>query len=129
MTLYTQIIGKMGEDHSCELLVKRGWRILDRNYLRKWGEIDIVAEKEGIINFIEVKTVTKRYICNNSDQFRAEDNIHLYKTSRLKRTVQTYLLDKKIHFKTMWIFSVMVVTLDREEKSLLDIQYLENIII
>ena len=129
-----KIIGKIGEDYAAEYLSSRKWHILDRNYLKKWGEIDIVAGKDGVINFIEVKTVTKRYICNNysqnsNDFYRPEDNIHLYKTQRLKRTIQTYLIERQIPISFNWQFGIITIVLDREDATLLELKYFENIII
>lgn len=48
--------GRLGEDAVCELLVRRGHRIVGRNYRRKVGEIDIISEFDGFIVFTEVKT-------------------------------------------------------------------------
>ncbi len=47
--------GKYGEDKACEYLEHRGWRILDRNFRCKAGELDIVALGEGHLCFVEVK--------------------------------------------------------------------------
>ncbi len=49
-------LGKKGEDLACTYLVQKGYKILKRNYRFKHMEIDIVAEKEGILVVIEVKT-------------------------------------------------------------------------
>ncbi len=52
-------IGNVAEDVSAVFLVKRGHRILDRNYLKKWGELDIVSvDQSDTIHFIEVKCKT-----------------------------------------------------------------------
>ena len=51
-------IGDIGENIACMFLVKRGFKVIGRNYLKKWGEIDIIAEKQGILHFVEVKSVT-----------------------------------------------------------------------
>lgn len=51
-------IGDFGEDIAEMFLVKRGFKILERNHLRKWGEIDIIAKKSRRLYFIEVKTVS-----------------------------------------------------------------------
>src|SRR3989338_3683782 len=60
-----QRIGNIGEELACMFLVKQGFTIIERNYKKKWGEIDIMAKKDKILHFIEVKTVT---ICSdNSD--------------------------------------------------------------
>lgn len=51
-------MGQVGEDIACEYLVKSGYKIVSRNYRRKWGEIDTVAKyKDGTLVFFEVKTM------------------------------------------------------------------------
>ena len=47
--------GHEGEQAACEYLLKKGWKILDRNVRRGRGEIDIIARKRKTIAFIEVK--------------------------------------------------------------------------
>ena len=49
--------GDKGEDFAIDFFKKEGFEILDRNYSKPWGEIDIVATKYKVIYFIEVKTV------------------------------------------------------------------------
>jgi len=51
-------IGKKGEDMATDFLVKKGYRILERNFHCLYGEIDIIAMKKRTIVFIEVKTRT-----------------------------------------------------------------------
>ena len=53
-----QKIGEIGENIACKFLVKQGFSILDRNYTKKWGELDIVARKYDKLYFIEVKSVS-----------------------------------------------------------------------
>ena len=53
--LNTREIGNKYEDKSVETLVKEAYRILERNYQNRFGEIDIIAEKNKEIVFIEVK--------------------------------------------------------------------------
>jgi len=52
----SHILGKKGEDLAAEYLINAGFRIAFRNW--KWGkhEIDIIAEKDDLIIFVEVKT-------------------------------------------------------------------------
>ncbi|PIQ68988.1 MAG: hypothetical protein COV91_01170 [Candidatus Taylorbacteria bacterium CG11_big_fil_rev_8_21_14_0_20_46_11] len=59
----TQKIGSLGEKIAEKFLVKRGYRILHRNYSRPWGELDIVAKKKGTVHFVEVKTVSDNSTC------------------------------------------------------------------
>ncbi len=116
-----QVIGQIGEDCACQYLKKLGWKIVDRNYSRKWGEIDIVAtssptnsiirsiidifmvKNNKILHFIEVKSVSgeiphsqNREVTRgtNNDSYRPEDNMHPWKLKRLSRVIQSYLLEK-----------------------------------
>lgn len=50
--------GDLGEDIAERFLMKQGFVVVERNYLRKWGEIDIIVQKGGMIYFVEVKTVS-----------------------------------------------------------------------
>ncbi len=134
-----QKIGDLGEGIACKFLVKRGYEILDRNYRRKWGEIDIVAQKGGKINFVEVKTVSRETApkinlqnklvrpTNQNDWYRPEENVHPWKLKRLFRVIQTYLLDKNVPDETDWQLDVMAVILDLKTKTA-KIRITENII-
>lgn len=55
-------LGTFGENIAAFYLGKKGYKILKRNFQIKGGEIDIIAEKDGIIAFIEVKTRTPDYL-------------------------------------------------------------------
>ncbi len=48
-------MGKAGESLVCSFLEKNGYRIVCRNFTVRGGEIDIIAEKDGITAFVEVK--------------------------------------------------------------------------
>ncbi|WP_408643039.1 YraN family protein [Thermosinus carboxydivorans] len=50
------MMGKMGENAAADYLARNGYKILMRNYRCRIGEIDIVAERQGTIVFVEVKT-------------------------------------------------------------------------
>ena len=56
MSLASRKFGDLGEDFAEMFLVKHSYRILDRNYRKKFGEIDIVASRDNVVSFIEVKT-------------------------------------------------------------------------
>lgn len=118
-TSETQKIGEIGENLAVKFLVKHGFRILDRNYTKKWGEIDIVAEKDKKLYFIEVKSVSRSDLGNVSretlDQYNPEDNMHPWKLKRLSRVIQTYLLSKNID-EQEWQVDLLVVFLDLKNK-------------
>ena len=50
------VTGKKGEDMVAKFLIKRGYTVLKRNYICRFGEIDIIACKNNVVAFIEVKT-------------------------------------------------------------------------
>lgn len=50
------VTGKHGEDVAVELLKNKGYAVLERNWRNKFGEIDIITQKDGVLVFVEVKT-------------------------------------------------------------------------
>lgn len=51
-------LGKKGEELALRFLKKRGYRIIERNYVCKMGEMDIIAKEKDTLAFVEVKTRT-----------------------------------------------------------------------
>lgn len=51
-------LGKKGEELALRFLKKRGYRIIEKNYVCKMGEMDIIAKEKDTLAFIEVKTRT-----------------------------------------------------------------------
>src|ERR1035437_10084709 len=121
-----QKIGELGENIAVKFLVKHGFSILDRNYTKKWGEIDIIAEKANKLYFVEVKSVSRETLntfipksYDNSDeryQSRPEDNMHPWKLKRLSRTIQTYILSKRVPAEKEWQVDLIVIFLDLKSK-------------
>jgi len=134
-TSKSQKTGQIGENIACTFLVKHGFSIIERNYTKKWGEIDIVAEKLGKLYFIEVKSVTQKFgsMCNNlsnhekrlrtsiangseSERHTPEENMHPFKIKRMARTLQTYLLEKDISEDMDWQVDLFVIYMDFEKR-------------
>jgi putative endonuclease len=120
-TSEAQKTGEIGENIAVKFLMKHGFSILDRNYTKKWGEIDIIAEKEGVLHFFEVKSVSRENISDvahetdASDEYRPEDNMHPWKLKRLARAIQTYLLSNKLDERE-WQFDLLTVFLSHKDK-------------
>ena len=79
----------MGEKVAAEYLRRRGFSIRDRNFVRKTGELDIIAEKENTLHFVEVKTIlTNEFLDdkNTRDDYDPSLNLHEAKIRKVART-------------------------------------------
>lgn len=83
-----QIIGKGGEEHASKYLKQHKYKIIERNFSCKLGEIDIVAfdKKTNEYVFIEVKTRT------NSRYGLPEEAVNKYKQKHIYKSAQYYVL-------------------------------------
>ncbi len=120
-TSKSQQIGEIGENVAVKFLVKLGFSVIERNYTKKWGEIDIVTKKDNRVHFIEVKSVQRDmsvfpFIGRGINDYRAEDNMHPWKLKRLSRTIQTYLISRKIPEDMEWQLDLLIVYLDLKNK-------------
>ena len=139
-----QKTGQIGEDIACQYLEKSGYKVIDRNYLKKWGEIDIVTKKDKKIHFVEVKTVSRDLSSDviretpvveqsslqgkQNDNYRPEDNMHPWKLKRLGRAIQSYLLEKDIFDDVDWQVDVVTIYIDKD-KGLSNVFLLEDIVL
>ena len=130
-TSKSQKIGELGEEVACKFLMKHGFTIQERNYTKKWGEIDIISSKEGKLYFIEVKSVSCGTLPDLKDENpfikRPEENMHPWKLKRLGRTIQTYLIHKRIG-NTPWQFDLLLVYLDIDNRKA-RVRTMENIVL
>jgi putative endonuclease len=127
-----RVTGDIGEEVACKYLINKGFSVVGRNYLRKWGEIDIIAQKAKKLYFIEVKTVSRDTGQGSGSRvtggFRPEDNVHKAKLQRLHRAIQTYLIDHKVPEDTDWQIDVACVYLDFSTHKA-RVEMLENVIL
>lgn len=120
MTTEKQNIGKLGEDIAVKYLENHGYDILERNYRKPWGEIDIVAQQSQELVFIEVKTQNQKF------EWRPEENVTRHKKHQLSRIIMTYLKEHKITESQEWRIDVLAITLDFQTKNA-QIEHIENI--
>jgi len=104
--------GNLGENIACKFLQKQRYLIKERNFFRKWGELDIIAFKDNIIHFIEVKSVVRTE--GRAYSHTPEENVHGLKRSHIRRAIQTYLgekneLETKFQFHVVCVFINPVV--------------------
>lgn len=85
-------LGEWGEETVCQYLVREGYAIVERNWRMEHLEIDIIAEKEGWIIFVEVKT-------RRTEGERLSDVMTSRKMSRLVRAANGYLTSRSVELK------------------------------
>lgn len=114
-------IGKIGEDIFVKHLVKHKYSILDRNFRKKWGEIDVVAKKNNLVHFFEVKTIRKdgffdMFHMKHPDIHDPLENIHAWKRRRFAKTIESYLQERNVSHETEWQVNAGAVFLDFKNK-------------
>ncbi len=128
-------VGAYGEDIAAKYLEKLGHTVIDRNYLKKWGEIDVVSretiQNKQIIHFVEVKTVsyeTKEMLQKavSYGTWRPEENVHPKKIERMYRTIESWLMQKNCDLE--WQMDVISVRIVPREKYA-TVKYIPNIIL
>ncbi len=79
--MYTQKVGKFGEDEAVKYLEQKEYKILDRNFSCKRGEIDIIALDKDEIVFIEIKARISLKYGLPSEAVTKNKLKHIYKTA------------------------------------------------
>ena len=135
-----QSVGQLGEDIACEYLRKQGCRIIERNFRKPWGEIDIIVkDKNGVLVFVEVKAI--RQSGDQSPDILPEDNLTHSKLKKLQRTASLYVGYNQdvVDDQKGWRIDLVAITLseklnatsDKDNLTELikncDIKYFENI--
>ena len=84
---FNRKIGKDGEEIAAKYLSDKGYKILEKNYYTKFGEIDLIALKNSVLIFVEVKL-------KHGDGFGTpEEMIGNSKLSQVQRMAEFYLID------------------------------------
>lgn len=124
MTQKSQV-GQIGENIACEYLVDNGYKIIERNFRKPWGEIDIIAKApDKTLVFVEVKTI-KEY---PGAELKPEDELTSAKLQKLQKTASLYAghYPELIKDDKNWQIDLIAILLDpntNEPK----IKYYENI--
>jgi putative endonuclease len=103
-------VGRIGEEIACQFLARRGFTIISKNYRKPWGEIDIIAEKAGIVRFVEVKAVSRE-----SNYYRPEELVDGRKLRKLARTANLYM--ENTHDEREFQIDVVGVIMDEATRT------------
>ncbi|MBI4058663.1 YraN family protein [Candidatus Microgenomates bacterium] len=111
-------LGKAGEDYALQLLKKQGYKIIARNFRSKFGEIDIVAQHNKELVFIEVKTRwSKRFGV-------PEEAVTLRKLQHLTRAAEYFKLRNP---QTPAVMRFDVVSIEIKNGIVVDARVLQNV--
>lgn len=124
-------IGKWGEDIVTRYYTNKGHKIIGRNYLKKWGEIDVISKMNEKVHFIEVKTVSyetkvdlSRAISHGT--WRPEENVTNLKIQKLNRAINSWCTE--FNWSGDWQIDVVAVRIVPRE-TYATVKVLDNVVI
>ncbi len=116
MTVFRQATGKRGEEEAVNYLKRCGMRIICRNYRCRLGELDIVAEDNGVLVFVEVRSRRSK------GYGLPQETIGARKRAQIRKVAQYYMLKENQGERECRI-DVVAIGLDHKGK----VTYLEHI--
>ena len=118
---HKQKTGAAGEDAATMFLVEHGFKLVERNYRRPLGEIDIICKYNKILVFCEVKT----RVGSDNMEFFPEQNVHARKRRKLQKICELYLWEKRYPIQQEWRIDVISVIIDKFTEQV-KINHIEN---
>lgn len=116
-----QVLGQTGEELAADYLMKNGFRILHRNWNLHHGcELDIVAQKNGVLHFVEVKTRHKVY---EGVGGHPEEAVDYRKLRNIGRAIMYYMS----YFRLNANYVVDVIGVVYRNDSDYDLNFMENV--
>lgn len=103
MKQFNRKVGREGEEIAAKFLLDKSYKILERNYSTRFGEIDLIVSKNNGLTFVEVKL-------KHGDVFGTpEEMIGSFKLSQVQRMAEFYLMDKSDMAKVYKNYSIDAV--------------------
>jgi putative endonuclease len=114
--------GRAAERLAAEMLIDRGYRILETNYKSRVGEIDIVATVDNLLILVEVKQRT-------GERFgSAEEAVDGRKIRKILDTAEYFIVDHPEFAGHIWRLDLIAITL-RRNGSILRKRHIENLVV
>lgn len=117
----TSELGFFAEHYAAEYLKSKKYKILGHNYRKPWGEIDVIAEKEKVVIFVEVKASKK-----DIPGFEPELRVNADKRHRMERIARTFLSDQNYPDNQPWQMDIVAVAFAKE-RGIVKIRHYKNI--
>lgn len=103
MSRYKKDLGDFGENAAANYLIKKGYKILCRNYSIKGGEIDLIAETDTHIVFVEVKTRTSDTFGTPAEAVTKTKQQHILKSAKVYLTENPS--EKEVSFDIIEVYA------------------------
>ncbi|NBD73866.1 hypothetical protein GVX82_02385 [Patescibacteria group bacterium] len=119
-------LGDLGEDIAIRFLAQRGFLVLERNFLTRWGELDVIAQRASgsadalVLHFIEVKTAQ---VAANGPA--PEEHLTPDKLASLGKAIEIYRSKRRV-FDFSYQLDAVIVRIDLEEREA-RVRYLPNV--
>lgn len=123
MGVNTQHLGQFGEEYTVKYLKKQGYKILERNFHSRYGEIDIIALdlKKKIIVFVEVKTRTAKSL------YTPREAVDFFKQQKCIKTAQYYLMQNRSEFQPRFdVSEIIIKSTENQKEEVESHNYIEN---
>jgi putative endonuclease len=117
----TQELGFLAENIAAKYLEDGGYEVIDKNYRKPWGEIDIIARKDGAVIFVEVKANSRQ-----TEGLDPEVRVDWKKMAKIKRVAAFYLENEFGDMEREWQIDIIGVTFDKLNQKA-RIQHFKNI--
>ena len=118
MHFFSKNIGRIGEAIAEKYLIKNKYQIIDKNFYliskitnKKIGEIDLIAKKNKIYVFVEVKSTTKKNI-----KIPLEGKINKKKKKRMIIMGEAWLQKNKLPFTVPWQIDIITIVINLNDK-------------
>jgi len=130
-------VGALGEKVAAEYLRRHGFLIVDRNVARKTGELDLIARKDKVMHFVEVKSIAcddfPRHTSpgvtgsapHDDDEYDPSVNLHEAKIRKVARTAEWYMAEHDLEHE--WQVDACLVWLRRRD-GMAKVRYLPQIV-
>ncbi len=99
----SKVTGNDGEKRAADFLIQNGYKIIDRNWRTKSGEIDIIAMKDEVLVFVEVKTLP------NATFDMLSSVLGMQKQKRIVKTAKHFMLKHRQYSNSYIRFDVIVL--------------------
>ena len=111
-------LGRWGESIASEYLLEKGYTIIERNHRTEYGEIDLIAEYDGVIIFVEVKTRTGKKFGNPEEAITRQKTVHMIDSAQA-------FLQEHPQFAQEWRIDVIAIYQNKSSDSS-EISHFEN---